>query len=121
MSSHSSYIGSSPRAYSERVARSTRIFAGLEEKAEEPRAPLAPDAQELAAVAGDYEHCEFTGRYSAQGRELLREFKGEKSELLRRAPGCCASNDGQDALSLLGAKENVEYVSSARLSAEKQR
>jgi hypothetical protein len=105
------------------VAEATRLFAGLDEPAakdEEPRKPLPPDAQELAAIAGEYRHCDFVWKYSVQNGKLVREFKGEKTELSRRGPWYYASDEGQDALFLLGAKGNVEYVHSDLVSAKKQ-
>lgn len=102
------------------LAEATRLFAGLEEAPEEPRKPMAPDAAELARVAGEYRHCELSWRYTVQNGKLLREFKGEKAELTRRAPFYYASDDGQDALFLLDASGNVEYVHSDLVSAKRQ-
>lgn len=103
------------------VAAATRIFAGLEEKREEPGKPIAPDAKELATVAGEYGHCELTWKYSLQGGKLLREFAGEKTELTRRAPFYYASDDGQDALFVRDEKGNVEYAHSDLISAKRQK
>lgn len=103
------------------VARATRLFAGLEEKPDKPRPPVAPAAKELAAIVGEYKQCGLTWKYSVQGEKLLRESAGEKTELTRRAPWYYASEDGQDAVFLLDAKGEVEYVHSDLVSAKKQR
>lgn len=102
------------------VARATHIFAGLDEPRDEPRPPIAPLASELAAVAGEYRQCGLSWRYSVAGDTLLREFAGEKTVMKRRAPLYYAADDGQDALFLLDAKGQVEYVHSDLVSAKKQ-
>lgn len=103
------------------VAMATRMFAGLTDKPEEPRKPIAADARELAAIAGEYAQCGLTWKYSVQGGKLLREFEGDKTELTRRAPWYYASEDGQDALFVLDEKGGVEYAHSDLVSAKKQK
>lgn len=102
------------------LAEATRVFAGLTEKRDERRPPIAADAKELAAIAGDYKQCGLTWKYSSQGGKLLRETAGEKTELTRRAPFYYAAEDGQDALFLLDAHGAVEYMHSDLVSAKKQ-
>lgn len=101
------------------VAEATRVFAGLSETQDPLRKPLPPSAQELAAIAGEYRHCGFTFRYSGRDGKLVREFEGEETELLRRAPWYYASEDGQDALFLLDKSGKVAYVHSDLMSAKK--
>ncbi len=102
------------------VAQATRIFAGLEEKRDEPRPPLPPVAKELAAIAGEYKQCGLTWTYTVQGEKLVRQYDREKTEMTRRAPWYYASEEGQDAVFLLDAKGEVEYVHSGLVSAKKQ-
>lgn len=102
------------------VTAATRLFAGLEEESDAPHPQLAPDAKELAAVAGEYRHCELTWKYVVQGAKLQREFNGEKTAMTRRAPWYYASEDGQDALFLRDARGRVEYVHADLVSAKKQ-
>ena len=98
----------------------TLLFAGLSEKPDEPSPPLPPDPKELAAIVGEYRHCELVFKYSVRSGKLLREFQGEQTVFERRAPFYYESDDGLDAVFLRDASGKVAYVHSDLLSAKKR-